>query len=74
MSATATGDAPGASAISEPFALSWCFFASRRADRLGVRAGGVLPLRFEEERDDGIASDVVVLGSALEHRTMSSVM
>ena len=74
MSATATGDTPGASAASGPFALSGHFCASRRADRFGVCAGGVLPLRFECERDDGIASDEVVVESALVHRTMASVM
>ena len=47
MSETATGDAPGASAVSESFALSERFCASRRAERFGVCAGGVLPLRFE---------------------------
>ena len=47
MSETATGDAPGASAVSEPFALLERFCASRRAERFGVCAGGVLPLRFE---------------------------
>ena len=74
MSETATGDAPGASAVSESFALSERFCASRRAERFGVCAGGVLPLRFEEERVDGIASDVVVVESALVHSTMASVM
>ena len=74
MSATATGDAPGASAVSVPFALSWRFFASRRADRLGVCAGGVLPPRFDEDRDVGIARVLVVVDGTLKHRTMPSVM